>query len=58
MVNKVRLFDANFAKKSVLAKKVILILVDFAKKMEELLDEMRALFDGLQSEVPPLAEPP
>ena len=29
--------------------------MDFADKMEELLDEMRILFDGLQPEVPPVA---
>ena len=29
--------------------------MDFADKMEELLDEMRVLFDGLLPEVPPLA---
>ena len=28
--------------------------MDFADKMEELLDEMRILFDGLQPEVPPV----
>ena len=47
IVNKAKLFDANLAKNPV--------LVDFAKKMEELLDEMRVLFDGLQLEVPPIA---
>ena len=31
------------------------MLVDFADKMEELLDEMRVLFDGLLPEVPPVA---
>ena len=31
------------------------MLVDFADKMEELLDEMRVLFDGLLLEVPPVA---
>ena len=29
--------------------------MDFAEKMEELLDEMRVLFDRLQPEVPPFA---
>ena len=38
-----------------MAGKVILVLVDFAEKMEELLDEMRVLFNGLQPEVPPIA---
>ena len=55
MVNKAQLFDANLAQHPVTAKKVIPVLVDFADKMEELLDEMRILFDGLQSEVPPVA---
>ena len=54
MVNKAKLFDANLAKNPVTAGKVIPILVDFAEKMEELLDEMRILFDGLQPEVPPV----
>ena len=55
VVNKAKLFDANLAKNPVTAGKVILVLVDFAEKMEELLDEMRVLFDGLQPEVPPIA---
>ena len=55
MVNKAQLFDANLAQHLVTAKKVIPVLVDFADKMEELLDEMRVLFDGLLPEVPPVA---
>ena len=55
VVNKAQLFDANLAQHPVTAKKVIPVLVDFADKMEELLDEMRVLFDGLLPEVPPLA---
>ena len=55
VVNKARLFDANLAKNPVSTGKVIPILVDFAEKMEELLDEIRVLFDGLQPEVPPVA---
>ena len=55
VVNKAKLFDANLAKNPVTAGKVIPVLVDFAEKMEELLDEMRILFDGLQPEVPPVA---
>ena len=55
VVNKAQLFDANLAQHPVAAKKVIPVLVDFADKMEELLDEMRTLFDGLQPEVPPVA---
>ena len=52
VVNKAKLFDANLAKNPVTARKVIPVLVDFAEKMEELLDEMRILFNGLQPEVP------
>ena len=55
VVNKAQLFDANLAQHLVTAKKVIPVLVDFANKMEELLDEMRVLFDGLLPEVPPVA---
>ena len=54
VVNKAKLFDANLAKNPVTAGKEIPVLVDFAEKMEELLDEMRILFDGLQPEVPPV----
>ena len=54
-MNKAQLFDANLAQHPVTAKKVILVLVDFADKMEELLDEMRVLFDGLLPDVPPVA---
>ena len=55
VVNKAQLFDANLAQHPVTAKKIILVLVDFADKMEELVDEMRILFDGLLPEVPPVA---
>ena len=55
VVNKAKLFDANLAKNPVTVGKVIPVLVDFVEKMEELLDEMRVLFDGLQPEVPPIA---
>ena len=55
VVNKAKLFDANLAKNPVTTGKVIPVLVDFAEKMEELLDEMRMFFDGLQPEVPPVA---
>ena len=55
VVNKAQLFDANLAQHPVIAKKVIPVLVDFANKMEELLDEMRVLFDRLLPEVPPVA---
>ena len=49
------MFDKSLAKHLVSAAKVIPILVDFAEKMEELLDEMRVLFEGLQPKVPPIA---
>ena len=55
VVNKARLFNPNLAKNPVSAGKIILVLVDLVEKMEELLDEMRVLFDGLQPEVPPVA---
>ena len=55
VVNKAQLFDTNLAKNPVAAGKVIPVLVDFAEKMEELLNKMRILFNGLQSEVPPVA---
>ena len=55
VINKAQLFDANLAQHPVTAKKVIPVLVDFADKMEELLDNMRVLFDGLLPEVPPIA---
>ena len=55
VVNKARLFDENLPRNPILARKVIPILMDFAKKMEELLYEMRVLFEGLQPKVPPIA---
>ena len=55
VVNKARLFDENLARNPISVRKVIPVLVDFAEKMEELLDEMRVLFDGLTSIVPLVA---
>ena len=55
MVNKAQLFDASLAQHAITTKKVIPVLVDFADKMEELLDEIRVLFDRLLPEVPPVA---
>ena len=55
MINKAKLFDTNLAKNPVTTGKAIPVLVDFAEKIEELLDEMRILFNGLQPEVPPVA---
>ena len=54
-MNKAQLFDANLAQHPVTAKKVIPVLVDFADKMEELLDKMRVFFNELLWEVPPVA---
>ena len=47
VLNKAQLFDNNLATNPVSAAKVIPILVDFAAKMEELLNNMRSLFDEL-----------
>ena len=47
VLNKARLFDNNLATNPVSAAKVIPILIDFAAKMEELLDNMRSHFYGL-----------
>ena len=55
VINKAQLFDANLVQHPVTAKKVIPVMVDFANKMEELLDDMRVLFDRLLPEVPPIA---
>ena len=51
-MNKVRPFDETLAKHLISAAKVILVLVDFAEKMEKLLDDMKGLFDKLQPEAP------
>ena len=53
MLNNAWLFDNNLAKNLVSAAKVIPVLVDFAKKIEEFLDDMRSLFDGLGPESNP-----
>ena len=50
ILNKARLFDKGLAKNPITAANVISILVDFNQKMEELLMDMRALFDGLEVE--------
>ena len=47
MLNKARLFDERLAKNLVTTAKVSLILVDFNQKMEEILLDMRDLFEGL-----------
>ena len=50
VLNKARLFHGGVAKNSVTATKVLLILVDFNQKMEEILFGMRGLFKGLEVE--------
>ena len=50
VVNKAKLFDNYLAANPVSCTKGISILVDFASKMEELLNDMRGLFDGLAPE--------
>ena len=50
VLNKAQLIDNNLATNPVSAAKVIPILVDFATKMEELLNDMRSLFDKLGPE--------
>ena len=50
ILNKARLCDEGLAKNPVTTAKVISVLVDFNQKMEELLLDMRALFDGLEVE--------
>ena len=47
VLNKAWLYDNNLVTNPISAAKVITILVDFAAKMEELLDNMKNLFDGL-----------
>ena len=48
ILNKAKLFDKGLAKNSVTAAKVIPVLVDFNQKMDKILLDMRALFDGLE----------
>ena len=48
ILNKAKLFDAGLAKNLVTAAKVIPVLVNFYQKMDELLINMRALFEGLE----------
>ena len=50
ILNKAKLFDEGLVKNSITTAKVIPVLVDFNQKMEELLLDMRALFDGLEVE--------
>ena len=48
ILKKAKLFDADLAKNPVTAAKVIPILIDFNQKMDEILMDMRALFEGLE----------
>ena len=48
VLNKARFFDEGLAKNSVTTTKVIPILVDFNKKMEEILFNMRGPLEGLE----------
>ena len=48
VLNKARLFNEGLAKHPIGLSKVILVLADFNVKMEELLDNMRSLFHGLE----------
>ena len=50
VLSKARVFDEVLAKNLASAVKVILILVDFNQKIEELLDDMRSLFDRLNAQ--------
>ena len=50
ILNKARLFDDGLAKNPVTAAKVIPVLVDFNQKMDEIFQDMHALFDGLKVE--------
>ena len=48
MLNKAKLFNKGLAKSSVTAAKVILVLIDFNQKMEEILLDMQGLFEELE----------
>ena len=48
ILNKAKLFDVGLAKNPITAAKVIPVLIDFNHKMDELLMDMRALFEGLK----------
>ena len=50
ILNKAKLFDEGLAKNPIIAAKVNPVLVDFNQKMEELLLDMRVLFDRLEVE--------
>ena len=48
ILNKAKLFEAGLTKNPITAAKVIPVLVDFNQKMDEILMDMRALFEGLE----------
>ena len=48
ILNKAKLFDAGLAKNLVTTAKVIPVLVNFNQKMDKILMDMRALFEGLE----------
>ena len=48
ILNKAKLFKASLTKNQVTAAKVIPVLVDFNQKMDEILMDMQALFEGLE----------
>ena len=48
ILNKAKLFYEGLAKNPIIATKVILVLVDFNQKMDEILMDMQALFKGLE----------
>ena len=50
VLRKARLFDEGFAKNPITIVRVIPVLVDFNQKMEEILFNMRGLFEGLEAQ--------
>ena len=48
ILSKAKLFEAGLTKNPVTAAKVIPVLVNFNQKMDEILMDMRALFEGLE----------
>ena len=57
VINKAKLFDSNLVTNPISEAKIIGILVNFGQKIEEILNNMRSLFNGLSialSQVTPL----
>ena len=50
VLNKARLFGKGLAKNPVTIAKIVPVLVDFNKRMDEILMDMRGLFEGLEVE--------